>query len=154
MQRLGFIAYLSNPKRLTLVSLILLLVIVGVEVIGVGLIIQTLPAEIAEANARAMLTSLISFDGVFFGFSAIVFSSLVGRESTYERISYIFTAMIATVILFVLSVVFAFLGFAVVGSAGLPAGAFAQPLGFTVYGITVFFFMIYIHVVRSRQAFK
>jgi hypothetical protein len=41
-----------------------------------------------------------------------------------------------------------------VGSAGLPAGAFAQPLGFTVYGTTVFFFMIYIHVVRSRQAFK
>jgi len=66
-----------------------------------------------------MLTSLISFDGVFFGFSAIVFSSLVGRESSYERISYIFTAMIATVILFVLSVVFAFLGLASVESRGL-----------------------------------
>jgi uncharacterized integral membrane protein len=83
-----------------------------------------------------------------------VFSYLVGRESTYERISYIFTAMIATVILFVLSVVFAFLGLASVESRSLSAGAFAQPLGFTVYGTTVFFFMIYIHVLRSRQAFK
>jgi uncharacterized integral membrane protein len=151
---MGLLAYLSNPKRLTLVSLLFLLIVVGLEVVGVQLVIQSLPPDIETLNARAMLTSLISFDGVFFGFSAIVFSSLVGRESTYERISYIFTAMIATVILFVLSVVFAFLGLASVEARGLSAGSFAQPLGFTVYGTTVFFFMIYIHVLRSRQAFK
>jgi uncharacterized integral membrane protein len=151
---MGLLGYISNPKRLTLVSLLFLLIVVAIEVVGVQLIIQSLPPDIETLNARAMLTSLISFDGVFFGFSAIVFSSLVGRESTYERISYIFTAMIATVILFVLSVVFAFLGLASVAANGLSAGAFAQPLGFTVYGTTVFFFMIYIHVLRSRQAFK
>ncbi len=151
---MGLLAYLSNPKRLTLVSLLFLLAVIALEVVGVELVIQALPPEIETLNARAMLTSLISFDGVFFGFSAIVFSSLVGRETTYERISFIFTAMIATAILFVLSVVFSFLGLASVAVRGLAASAFAQPLGFTVYGTTIFFFMIYIHVLRSRQAFK
>jgi hypothetical protein len=37
---------------------------------------------------------------------------------------------------------------------GLSAGSFIQPLGFMVYGTSVLFFTIYIHMVRSRQAFK
>ena len=126
----------------------------GLEVLGVNLIELTLPSELDPLNARAMLQSLIAFDGVFFGFSAIVFSSLVSRESSFQRISYIFSAMFATVILFVLSVVFTFYGLASVSSSGLPAEMFARPLGFMIYGISVFFFMIYVHVIKSKQAYK
>ena len=152
--RLGIVAYLSNPKRFGTISSFFLLVILGLEVLGVNLMEQTLPSEIDPINARAMLQSLIAFDGVFFGFSAIVFSSLVSRESSFQRISYIFTAMFATVILFVLSVVSTFYGLASVSSSGLPADVFARPLGFMIYGISVFFFMIYVHVVKSKQAYK
>ena len=126
----------------------------GLEVLGVKVIEQTLPSEVDPLNARAMLQSLIAFDGVFFGFPAIVFSSLVSRESSFQRISYIFTAMFATVILFVLSVVFTFYGLASVSSSCLPSDVFARPLGFMIYGISVFFFMIYVHVVKSKQAYK
>ncbi len=152
--RLGWLAYLTNPKRFTAVSLIGLLLILGVETVGVGKIAETLPSVVDPINSRAMLQSLIAFDGVFFGFSAIVFSSLVGRESSFERISYIFTAMIATVILFLLSVVTAFFGLASVTASGAPAGLFAQSLGFMIYGTSVFFFMIYVHVARSKQAYR
>jgi len=151
---LGILGYLTNPRRFTTVSLVALLIVLGLEVLGVNQMAQTLPAEIDPVNARAMLQSLIGFDGVFFGFSSIVFSSLVAREGSFERISYLFTAMIATAILFVMSVVLAFYGLSAVVEAGLAAGSFAQPLGFMVYGTTVFFFMIYVHVVRSKQAFK
>jgi hypothetical protein len=144
----------SNPRRFTVVSFIALLIVLALEVAGVSEITQTLPREIDPINARAMLQSLIAFDGVFFGFSSIVFSSLVAREGSFERISYLFTAMIATAVLFVMSVVLAFYGLAAVVDSGLAAGTFAQPLGFMVYGTTVFFFMIYVHVVRSKQAFK
>lgn len=150
------IGYLSNPKRFTLVSLVFLAIILAVEVVGVYEIAGNLPGSLTELNARTMLTSLISFDGVFFGFSAIVFSSLVARESSFERISYIFSAMIATVILFVLSVVYSFFALASVGvgSQALSASSFSLPLGFMIYGISVFFFMIYVHVARSKQAYK
>lgn len=148
------LASLSNPKYFTKIALLVLLVILLVEIFGVYQIARTLPPEIDFANARLMLQSLISFDGVFFGFSAIVFSGLVGRETSFGRISFIFTGMIATAVLFLLSVVFAFFGLASVASAGLAPDLFAQPLGFTIYGTTVFFFMIYIHVARSKQAYK
>ena len=111
-------------------------------------------ALVDTLNARAMLQSLIEFDRVFLGFSAIVFSSLVSRESSFQRISYIFSAMFATVILFVLSVVFTFYGLASVSSSGTSSDLFARPLDFMIYGISVFFFMIYVHVVKSKQAYK
>ncbi len=101
-----------------------------------------------------MLQSLIAFDGVLLGFAAIVFNSLMNRESTFERISYLFSSMFATVILFLLSVTAAFFALASVSSTGLAAGSFVQPLGFMVYGTSVLFFTIYIHVARSRQAFN
>ena len=152
--RLGIIAYLSNPKRFSSVSFGFLLVVLGLEVLGVNAMASALPPELDPNNARPMLQSLIQFDGVFFGFSAIVFSSLVSRESSFQRISYIFSAMFATVILFVLSAVFTLYGLASVTSSGLPADAFARPLGFMIYGVSVFFFMIYVHVVKSKQAYK
>ncbi len=150
----GVIAFLSNPKRFTPISLVFLLIMLALEVLGIQIIAQALPSQVDALDARAMLQSLIAFDGVFFGFSAIVFSSLVSRESSFQRISYIFSAMFATVVLFVLSVVFAFSALASVSSGGMPAGAFANPLGFSVYGISVFFFMVWVHVMKSKQAFK
>jgi hypothetical protein len=148
-------AYLSNPRYFTKIAILILVVILAVEVIGVNLFLPVaLPSEINAADARPMLQSLITFDGTLLGFSAIVYSAMVGRESSFERISVLFTSMIATLILFLLSVVTAFLPFALVQSAGLTGVEFSRTLGFMIYGVSVFFFMIYVHVARSKQAYR
>lgn len=151
----GLRAYLSNPKNLTVVSVLVLLVILAVEVVAVITVGGSLPATIDPKNSVPMLQSLVAFDGVLLGFAAVVFNSLMNRESSFERISYLFTSMFATVILFLLSVTSAFFSLAWnSSSAGLSSGSFVQPLGFMIYGTSVLFFTIYIHVVRSKQAFK
>ena len=148
-------AYLSNPKNLTVVSVLVLLAILAVEVVAVITVGGSLPATIDPKNSVPMLQSLVAFDGVLLGFAAVVFNSLMNRESSFERISYLFTSMFATVILFLLSVTSAFFSLASnSSSAGLSSGSFVQPLGFMIYGTSVLFFTIYIHVVRSKQAFK
>lgn len=148
-------AYLSNPKNLTPVSVLVLVGILAIEVLAVNEVGTKLPAQIDPKNSIPMLQSLIAFDGVLLGFAAVVFNSLMTRESTFERISYLFSSMFATVILFLLSVTAAFFALASISSStGLGAGSFILPLGFMIYGTSVLFFTIYIHVARSRQAFK
>jgi hypothetical protein len=123
---------------------------VTIELVG-----TTLPSSIDPKDSVPMLQSLVAFDGVLLGFAAVVFNSLMSREGSFERISYLFTSMFATVILFLLSVIAAFFSLAWNSSStGLDSGSFIQPLGFMVYGTSVLFFSIYIHVVRSKQAFK
>ncbi len=83
----GLRAYLSNPKNLTAVSVFVLVVILAIEVGAVNLVGTRLPAQIASSLSIPMLQSLIAFDGVLLGFAAVVFNSLMNRESTFERIS-------------------------------------------------------------------
>ena len=148
-------AYLSNPKNLTPVSVLVLVVILAVEVAVVNEVGTRLPAEIGPTSSVQMLQSLIAFDGVLLGFAAVVFNSLMGRESTFEKMSYLLGSMFSTVILFLLSVMAAFFAIASISSSvGLAAGSIILPLGFMIYGTSVLFFTLYIHVARSRQAFK
>jgi hypothetical protein len=151
---IGLKAYISNPKNLTVISVLVLIIILAAEVGIITLVGTRLPARIATNLSIPMVQSLIAFDGVLLGFAAVVFNSLMNRESTFERISYLFTSMFVTVILFLLSVTSAFFALAAITTSGLEAGAFVLPLGFMVYGTSVLFFTIYIHVARSRQAFK
>ena len=151
----GLRAYLSNPKNLTALSVLVLIAILAAEVATISEVGTRLPEAIDPKNAIPMLQSLVAFDGVLLGFAAVVFNSLMNRETTFERISYLFTSMFATVILFLLSVTAAFFALASNSqTAGLPSGSFVFPLGFMVYGTSVLFFTIYIHVARSKQAFK
>ncbi len=144
-------AYLSNPKNLTVVSVFVLAVILAAEAGAVNLVGTRLPGQIATNLSIPMLQSLIAFDGVLLGFAAVVFNSLMNRESIFERISYLFGSMFVTVILFLLSVTSAFFALAsITSSTGLAAGSFILPLGFMVYGTSVLFFTIYIHVARSK----
>jgi hypothetical protein len=148
-------AYLSNPKNLTNVSVLVLVIILAIEVVVVNEVGTRLPAIIDSEDSVQMLQSLIAFDGVLLGFAAVVFNTLMGRESTFERMSYLLGAMFSTVILFLLSVVAAFFAIASISSsAGLAAGSIILPLGFMIYGTSVLFFTLYIHVARNRQAFK
>ena len=148
-------AYLSNPKNLTTVSVLVLVIILVVEVAAVNQVGTRLPTVIDSDDSVQMLQSLIAFDGVLLGFAAVVFNTLMGRESTFERMSYLLGSMFSTVILFLLSVVAAFFAIASISStAGLASGSIVLPLGFMIYGTSVLFFTLYIHVARNRQAFK
>lgn len=129
--------------------------ILVIEVVVVNEVGTRLPSQIDPKNSIPMLQSLIAFDGVLLGFAAVVFNSLMNRESTFERVAYLFSSMFATVILFLLSVTASFFALASNSpSSGLDSLSFVEPLGFMVYGTSVLFFTIYIHVARSRQAFK
>ena len=132
--------------------LVIILVIEFAVITEVG---TRLPAVIDSNDSVQMLQSLIAFDGVLLGFAAVVFNTLMGRESTFERMSYLLASMFSTVILFLLSVMAAFFAFASISSSvGLAAGSIILPLGFMIYGTSVLFFTLYIHVARNRQAFK
>ena len=145
--------YLSNPKNFTVLSILVLVAVLALEAVVVNEVAKLLPSTIDGSDSRPMLQSLIAFDGVLLGFAAVVFNSLMNREATFQRISYLFGAMFSTVILFLISVTTAFFGLASVSSSGSPTSSFVVPLGFMIYGTSVLFFTMYVHVARSKQAF-
>jgi hypothetical protein len=146
--KLNVRAFFLRPKYFRIFSLFFLVVVLLLEGYGVNQLTGTLPPTIGTDNARLILQSLIAFDGVLLGFGAIVFATLIGRESTFERLSYILLSMITTVFLFLLSVANAFFGLVSISSAGLSTELFIQPFGLMIFGASVFFFTIYVHIVR------
>jgi hypothetical protein len=146
--KLSFRPIVANPRRFRIFSLLILVLILGLESIAVDQLSTTLPAPVSVENSRVILQSLIAFDGVLVGFGAIVFASLLGRATAFQEISYVMLSMIATVALYMISVMNALYGLAL-STNGLSANVITGPWGLTIYATTVLFFTVYIHMART-----
>lgn len=140
---------MASPRRFRIFSLLILILVIAVEIYGVGQLASTLPSTIDIDNSRIILQSLVAFDGVLLGFAAIVFATIVARETLFERISYIIIAMIATVGTYLLSVISTFYALATMSVDGLTRTMFARPIEETIIATTVFFYAIYVYMVRA-----
>jgi hypothetical protein len=139
---------LASPRRFRIFSFFVLLVILAFELYGINQLASTLPSTIDIDNSRIILQSLVAFNGVLLGFAAIVFATLISRETVFRRISYIILSMAATVATFLLSVLETFFALATMLDGLTPAN-FTRPLGLTIVGTTIFFYTIYIYMVRT-----
>jgi hypothetical protein len=125
-----------------------LALIVGLEVLAVQVLAGTLPQNVRPDDAKLVLQSIISVDGVLLGFCGIVFSTFLSREKRQGRMFNLLTSIIATVTLYLLSVLNAFYGILAVGGGNINGELLISPLGFTIYATSVFFYGIIVHIAR------
>ncbi len=140
---------LASPRRFRIFSVLILILIIAVEIYGVGQLASTLPSTIDIDNSRIILQSIVAFDGVLLGFAAIVFATIIARETVFEIISYIIIAMTATVGTYLLSVISTFYALATMSVDGLTPTMFARPIEETIIATTVFFYTIYVYMART-----
>jgi len=142
---------LKNNTRFTSFSVVILLVIIGFEFLGIQYLQETIAPSISQPDAVLMLQSLITFDAALLSFSAVVYSTFLGREMTLRFLLNLIFWMVSVVILFLLSIIDTFYAFSQVSpDLGLQSKLIVQPLGVTLIATTVFFFSIGVHAVRIR----
>lgn len=127
--------------------MIILILIIAIETYGIGQLGSTLPSTIDIDNSRIILQSLIAFNGILLGFAAIVFATIIGRETVSGRNSYIIIAMAASVGTYLLSVLSTFYALATMSVDGLTPTMFTRPIEETIIATTVFFYAVYVYMV-------